>query len=154
LGSAYYPGRVVLPRWVAIDARALCGCVWLRQTTSRGQVRQKSQAGADVDDVSHGMNEAQMLVRVLQHIEKEKASYERRIDELERQLDARARTHAPQLGPLHDPSDAERDHHAHAFAPPVRALAHAEAQRGSEAHAQPSPIAPLQDAPPPDGARA
>ena len=62
------------------------------------------KTGAESDgDVSSGMNEAQMLVRVLQHLE----ANDRKIDELQRHLHAQMPVPMPQRnGELHESSNA------------------------------------------------
>ena len=62
----------------------------------------KTEAEND-GDVSSGMNEAQMLVRVLQHLE----ANDRKIDELQRHLHAQMPVPMPQRnGELHESSNA------------------------------------------------
>jgi hypothetical protein len=79
------------------DARR-CRCiVQARPTPSTGAT------GVPKDDISLGMNEAQMLLRLLQHIEGEKVAYEHKIDEYERKIDGLQRSLE---GQMHEPQHA------------------------------------------------
>ena len=68
------------------------------------------------DDISLGMNEAQMLLRLLQHIEGEKVAYEHKIDEYERKIDGLQRNlegqvHTPQyVGELSEDMVSKVEH--------------------------------------------
>ena len=108
------------------------------RTASSSQGDSSTAKGA-IDDVSNGMNEAQMLVRVLWHLEQEKVLYQHKIDELERQL--KGQMHMPQHGGTsrdgmiygNGTSTAERDDEAPLEAHTVPPFMHRDADADADA---------------------